>query len=37
MDYKWPGNIRELKAVIERAAVMCEDNEIKPEDIVFVN
>lgn len=37
MDYKWPGNIRELKAVIERAAVMCENNEIKPEDIVFVN
>jgi DNA-binding NtrC family response regulator len=37
MDYKWPGNIRELKAVIERAAVMCENNEIMPEDIVFVN
>ena len=37
MEYKWPGNIRELKAVIERAAVMCENNEIKPEDIVFVN
>ncbi len=37
MDYKWPGNIRELKAVIERAAVMCENNEIKPEDIVFAN
>jgi two-component system response regulator AtoC len=36
-DYNWPGNIRELKAVIERAAIMCENNEITPEDIVFAN
>jgi len=36
-DYKWPGNIRELKAVIERAAILCENNEITPEDIVFAN
>jgi len=26
LDYEWPGNIRELKAVIERAALMAEDN-----------
>jgi DNA-binding NtrC family response regulator len=37
MDYKWPGNIRELKAVIERAAIMSENNTILPEDLVFVN
>jgi two-component system, NtrC family, response regulator AtoC len=36
-DYNWPGNIRELKAVIERAAILCENNEITPEDIVFAN
>lgn len=37
MEYKWPGNIRELKAVIERAAIMSENNVITPEDIVFAN
>jgi two-component system response regulator AtoC len=36
-EYNWPGNIRELKAVIERAAILCENNEITPEDIVFAN
>jgi DNA-binding NtrC family response regulator len=35
MDYKWPGNIRELKAVIERAAIMSENNTIQPEDLIF--
>lgn len=37
MNYKWPGNIRELKAVIERAAIMSENNVITPEDLVFSN
>ncbi len=35
MDYKWPGNIRELKAVIERAAIMSENATIQPEDLIF--
>lgn len=35
--YAWPGNIRELKATIERAAIMCENNVITPEDLVFAN
>jgi len=35
MGYKWPGNIRELKAVIERAAIMSENNTINPDDLVF--
>ncbi|WP_204985970.1 sigma-54-dependent transcriptional regulator [Mucilaginibacter psychrotolerans] len=33
--YKYPGNIRELKAVVDLAAVMCENNEITADDITF--
>jgi transcriptional regulator with GAF, ATPase, and Fis domain len=36
LDYQWPGNIRELKAVIERAALLCEDKTIRIEDLMFV-
>ncbi|MBK9320236.1 MAG: hypothetical protein IPM91_16535 [Bacteroidetes bacterium] len=36
LDYAWPGNIRELKAVIERAALMAENNTISVEDLTFV-
>ncbi len=28
MDYSWPGNIRELKNIIERAVMLCESNRI---------
>ncbi|MBL0357118.1 MAG: sigma-54-dependent Fis family transcriptional regulator [Chitinophagaceae bacterium] len=35
MGYHFPGNIRELKAIIELASVMCADGEIKPDDITF--
>ncbi len=35
MSYHFPGNVRELKATIELAAVMSEDNHIKAEDINF--
>ncbi len=35
MRYPFPGNIRELKSIIELAAVMAADEEIKPQDISF--
>jgi len=34
-QYHFPGNVRELKSVIELAAVMCNDNEIRPDNITF--
>jgi DNA-binding NtrC family response regulator len=35
MKYPFPGNVRELKAIIELAAVMATDGVIRPEDITF--
>jgi DNA-binding NtrC family response regulator len=35
LQYPFPGNIRELKSIIELAAVMASDQEIKPHDISF--
>lgn len=35
MAYNYPGNVRELKAIIELAAVMCDGNLIEPDDIIF--
>ena len=35
LRYPFPGNIRELKAVIDLACVMCENNKILPDDITF--
>lgn len=35
MRYNYPGNVRELKAVIDLAAVMCNEQEILDEDITF--
>lgn len=35
MKYNFPGNVRELKAVIDLACVMCEGTELQAEDITF--
>lgn len=33
LSYRWPGNIRELLSVVERAAILCENDTITPEDL----
>jgi two-component system, NtrC family, response regulator AtoC len=37
LAYNYPGNIRELKALIDLSCVMCEDNTISDADITFNN
>jgi len=34
-EYDWPGNIRELRNVLERAAILSDDAEIAPADLMF--
>ena len=32
-EYDWPGNVRELEHVLHRAAVLCDEDAIGPEDL----
>ena len=36
-SYDWPGNIRELSHVIERAQILCQNDEISVEDLGLPN
>ena len=33
--YSWPGNVRELKHAMERAVIMCDTNQLTPEDFAL--
>ncbi len=37
LDYSWPGNIRELENVIERAVILCDGKTIEPWDFPFTS
>jgi DNA-binding NtrC family response regulator len=33
VDHSWPGNVRELQNCLERAAILCDGREIRPEHL----
>src|SRR4029453_13864195 len=33
IDYSWPGNVRQLESAIERAILLCENDQITVEDL----
>ncbi len=35
LGYAWPGNVRELENVMQRAVVLCADQQIRPEHLMF--
>ncbi|MEO0530369.1 MAG: sigma 54-interacting transcriptional regulator [Planctomycetota bacterium] len=35
LRYHWPGNVRQLRNVIDSAVVMAEGNEVRPEDLAL--
>ncbi len=37
LSYPFPGNVRELKSVMDLACVMSDENEIEPHDITFTS
>jgi DNA-binding NtrC family response regulator len=37
MKYRFPGNVRELKAIIDLSAVMCDGTSIREDDLHFAS
>ena len=35
LNYQWPGNVRELQHTIEKAVILCDSNELSPDDFFF--
>lgn len=35
MDFDWPGNVRQLENVIQRALILCDGDKIEPEHIML--
>ncbi len=35
IKYRFPGNVRELQYMMERAVIMCDERELKPSDLIF--
>ena len=33
MSYSWPGNVRELQNCIERAVILCDESELRPQHL----
>ena len=33
LEHSWPGNVRELQNCLERAAILCDGREIRPEHL----
>ena len=34
-EYEWPGNVRELGNLIQRAMILCDNNQIEKRDLIF--